>query len=746
MNIQLTDYGVSVLQETEKPLDITKFVLGSSFGYNLTGVESIQGVSVYQGKPIGPNVINANVYKYSISMDYMVGPFIFGEIALYDKNNKCVAVACNEAPIEKKAVNNQGNGTSMRIDIYLSMVAGQYNMWIDSIGSDIKYQIPVLKSIDSLPTVAQSDPNCYIIAPLSNDTSSVLAYCAGSTGLWNFDCYTFNNVREYPILEAKATSLTIDISKLAKESQGELSPNFYGDKIIEFSSGNCYSICRTVSTVSIVANKAVISFKTPLAIIPQVGDTLLYFSRSQISVSDLILPIATKDNLGTVIVGAGLDITPAGVLTPIFPVESVNGYIGAVQLSISDIDDAAKVASTNSYDDLDDLPAPYVLPKASADELGGFKTSADFIVDKDGRLTTSTPRVKSVNNVLPNAETGNIELNVGSLIDGLINPTQLIENQDLNSVIKDGIYYTDGSTNVVNSPFTLTEEFSLEVVATKNGCVQRISTNSDVYLRANILGMWSNWAKALTNANLPIATSTVLGAMMVGQGLTVTEEGVVSASVISFNGRNGEIKLTNADVIEALQPQLDKPGGLALLNEAPKREPNEDEDPEDPEIIARDNQDEMQYGRIKFNQLTFGALYSFGRWDAEANSINEDAEMKLLDGGRIITLDKSGKDYIEWQADGYIVQVTKAGTTLVDNLGDWQVGDLVVSLNGSWNLLGRNYRIYGTDNQIVANRSGKDITLSLAESGVTSGTYCNVKVDKYGRVIEASNTITAGTF
>lgn len=745
MNIQLTDYGVSVLQEIEKPLDISKFVLGSSFGYSLTGVEAIQGVSVYQGKPIGPNVINANVYKYSISMDYMVGPFIFGEIALYDKTNTCVAVACNEAPIEKKAVNNQGNGTSMRIDIYLSMVAGQYNMWIDSIGSDIKYQIPVLKNIDSLPTVAQSDPNCYIIAPLSNDTSSVLAYCAGSTGLWNFDCYTFNNVREYPIIEAKATSLTMDISKLSKENRAELAPSFYGDKIIEFSSGGCFSICRTVSTISVVGTKAVVSFKTPLAIIPQPGDTLLYFSRSQISVSDLILPVATKDNLGTVIVGAGLDVTPEGVLTPIFPVESVNGYVGAVELAITDIKDAAKVAVSNSYEDLDDLPIPYVLPKASTDELGGFKTSEDFVLDKDGRLTTSTPRVKTVNGVAPDAQTGNVELDVGSMIRGLINPTQLTENEDLNSVVKDGLYYTDGSTNVVNSPFTLTEEFSLEVVSTKNGCIQRISNNSDVYLRANILGMWSNWAKVITNANLPIATATVLGAMMVGSGLTVTEEGVVSANVVSFNGREGEIKLTNADVIEALQATIDKPGGFTVLNEVPKRD-TEGEDPEDPAIIARDNQDTMQYGRIKFNQLTYGAWYSFGQWDAEANSINGDAEMKLLDGGRIITLDKEGKDYIEWQADGYIVQVTKGGSTLVDSLGDWQVGDLVVSINGAWNLMGRNYRIYGTDKQIIATRKGKDITFSLAESGVTEGTYCNITVDKFGRVIEASNTITAGTF
>ena len=284
MNIILTDYGVSQLEETAKPLEITQFRLGTGYAYNPSASQTdIKGSLVYSNTIEGPNIINANVYQYSVFLDYMVGPFFFGEIGYFDASNKMVALAVSENTIEKRIMKNTNSGNSLRLDAYLSMVGGTYNTWADSIGSDIKFQIPVLESIDNLPPVKDSDPNCYIVSPMSSESSSTLVYCAGDTGLWHFDCYQFNNMRAFSVKSATATTVTLNAADMTPDEKKELIPLYVGNKVVEFSSGNCYSICRVVKSVAIQSKSVTISFRTPLAIIPSAGDTLLYFTRTAVS-------------------------------------------------------------------------------------------------------------------------------------------------------------------------------------------------------------------------------------------------------------------------------------------------------------------------------------------------------------------------------------------------------------------------------------------------------------------------------
>lgn len=330
MNIILTDYGVSQLDATKKPLQITKYKLGTGYAYNPSSSQTgLKGSMVYSNTIEGPNVINANVYQYSIMMDYNVGPFYFGEIAYYDDTDQCVAIAVSENTIEKRAMRNANSGNSLRMDAYLSMVGGTYNTWADSIGSDIKFQIPILETIDNLPPVKDSDPNCYIVSPMSADSSSTLVYSAGDTGLWHFDCYQFSNMRAFSVKSATSTTITLNAVDMTPEEKQDLVPLYTGDKVVEFSSGECYSICRVVKSVAIQSKSVTISFRTPLAIVPSAGDTILYFSRTEISRNTMSIPIAGEDAVGGLRSGdPNFIIDPDGTLHLSYnPVKTVNGLL-----------------------------------------------------------------------------------------------------------------------------------------------------------------------------------------------------------------------------------------------------------------------------------------------------------------------------------------------------------------------------------------------------------------------------------
>lgn len=376
MNIILTDYGVSQLNETKKPLQITKYKLGTGYAYNPSSSQTgLKGSEVYSNTVEGPNIINANVYQYSVMMDYNVGPFFFGEIAYYDANNECVAISVSENTIEKRAMRNANSGNSLRLDAYLSMVGGTYNTWADSIGSDIKFQIPILETIDNLPPVKDSDPNCYIVSPMSVDSSSTLVYSAGDTGLWHFDCYQFSNMRVFTVKSATSTTVTLDATNMSAQEKQDLIPLYAGDKVVEFSSGQCYSICRVVKSVAVQSKSVTISFRTPLAIEPAAGDTVLYFSRTEISRNTMTIPIATPDTIGGVKPSdANFIVDLDGTLHLSFdPVKSVNGLFPDEDGNVTI---PAYEAKTFEQDDLDNLLKMGVY-FANGKELENCPSSAD---------------------------------------------------------------------------------------------------------------------------------------------------------------------------------------------------------------------------------------------------------------------------------------------------------------------------------------------------------------------------------
>ena len=153
MLVQLTDYGVSILTETKKPLNITKYVLGSAVGYTpAKDATGIRGEQVYTNSPTEPVACSANVVKYVCTLSYEVGNFSFGEAAFFDEESKCVAIGVADALIDKQKYKDEKFGNSIILDLYLSMVDGNYDMWIDEMRSDNEFNLPICGSPDAFAT------------------------------------------------------------------------------------------------------------------------------------------------------------------------------------------------------------------------------------------------------------------------------------------------------------------------------------------------------------------------------------------------------------------------------------------------------------------------------------------------------------------------------------------------------------------------------------------------------------------
>lgn len=792
MIVQLTEYGLQLLNDTKKPLVIKDYKLGTAYNYALgPSIADIQGQSVYNGQVTDYVTLTANVVKYQIALDYNVGDFKFGEFGLY-VNGRCVAVGVDTEETEKVKFLSRDIGNAIVIDIYLQMTDGNYIMWADALKPGDQVSVAVVQAVDYLPAISSSGPNMYIVAPVNVNQADTLAYTS-NTGLWAFDNYQYENSHEFTVNQCTPNSVVIDTRSLENDRLQQLSPAYAGQTIFEFISGKNVSICRTVTTFVIGNGTSTFSFNVPLAIMASAGDRIRVFSRQKLSITDTVIPVATTSSLGGVIVGDGLDITYDGILSVDFPVTSVNGQYGDVVLSIDQIDGVADVAISNDYNDLDNKPDPYVLPVASNDALGGVKipNGGDFSITNTGTLGLTFEPVKSVNGTAPD-HLGNVTVKFDEEISGLIVPMRLPERTDLNNYNASGLYYgtAEDANNWTNKPdFTFSQNVTLEVVPIGDGfnpadAIQRLSTNGYIFLRIRSNNTWYEWQQFYSLSNIPIASTTQLGLMQVGDGLSVNSRGVVEANVKSVNGMTGNIDFAQIDWKTLLGFLFNQYGGIPELSEN-EADPSRDDF----------DQESMKFGRIGWRQLTYGAMYLAGNWNSTTNEVTDTSELedaekglpqyqKLENGGKIRWLipnsDPNEEDnYQLFRAKGWMVKVTDTSNRVLDNESHWLTDDWALSTGREW------VRLYGkrsflrspvtrktgiviyrqedstsfiqnlasptntiTINQelIVTDTDTNDITLDLSNTGVVAGDYYHVTVDVYGRITAADNNIDGGTF
>lgn len=336
MNFQLTNAAVDALNGALGPIELTMFRLGSASNYIPSSTDTgLRGSVVYSGTPSSPIVMNANIVKYSLYLDYDVGPFSFGEIAIYTQlpgqmTPFLFALGAKSALIDKIPL-SETDANSIRADIYLSMVGTNYEMWLDLAESNNRFRIAIAESPDQIPPSKDAVPNTYIIQGASSNQAATIAY-TDRNALWNFDRYS-QSMNSYEIIAASNHSVSVR----ATDFSNDLNPIYKGQKILQFNSGAVYGVCRYVTSASIVGSSAVLQFSTPLAIVPKYGDRFFILTR-RLDATMLPIPIATTTNLGAVIVGEGLNVDNSGLLQVNEAwmsdkvVTSVNGSKGDVEI------------------------------------------------------------------------------------------------------------------------------------------------------------------------------------------------------------------------------------------------------------------------------------------------------------------------------------------------------------------------------------------------------------------------------
>ena len=692
MNVQITDVGMAALNANAGVITLSLCKIGNGYNYVPSPTDTdIHGALVFSGVPSAPVAVNANVVKYGFYMDYSVGDFAYGEFGLFMSNGDLFALGCSSTLYEKLKLNSANVGNSVRLDIYLSVNNQNYEMWFDIGESNNQFRLAVLQSPDVLPQSKDATPNAYVVQGATPDQNAVLAF-TDRNGLWTFDAYQFINQVSGTIVGADSQSVTIALSTYTTD----MTPEYFGQVLFEFSSGVNYSICRYVSGTITGGGVVRLNFATPLLKVPAVGDTFVIFKRNPLSSSNVQIPVASATVLGGIKVGSDFNITNDGVLSlnpvAIGWVLSVNGMTGDVELTADDIPGLATVAKTGLYSDLIGAPGPYTLPVASQTTLGGIKTpsNGNLSVSSSGVLDLGFTPVKTVDGVQPDAN-GNV---VPPPNIGLVNPQAIPSNSDLNTFTTTGLFYVNPQTGTIaNAPTSMGGV--LEVLPlTSSGvgsCVQRYdasdaSFGSNIYMRLFSLGVWSSWTSIGGQPN--VASNTVLGVVMIAPnaGLDISSAGILSSQFKSVNGKtfdpvSGVIQLTAADVNALSAANIGKPSGIpGYLT--------------DDGVVA--NPDYLyQNARLPQMQLPLGTTFTAGTWNAATNALtatpaNSTYDFTLVslanNGAMVITLsDSNGQPYnATVNAEGRRFYVSTAGTTTIDGISSWSVGDVVESINGMW--------------------------------------------------------------
>jgi hypothetical protein len=700
MNVQLTNAGAALLDANTGPITVTSFQLGTAFGYIPSPSDTaIHGTLVYTGVPSAPVAVNANVVKYGSYLDYDLGSFVFGEIGLF-VGTTLFALATGDTQLYKIAMSSLNDGNSIRIDIYLSMVSQNYEMWLDLAESSNQFRMAVIGSVDQLPPPQDATPNAYIVDGSAGNQSAFLAY-TNRAGLWNFDAYAFANQVMATITGFDFQSVTIALSDYVTG----MSPEYLGQVILEFSTGALYGICRYVSTAVISGGSVTLGFDNPLMLTPILGDKFIVFGRQQLSTTIVNLPIATTTALGGVIIGTSLTVNSQGLINvnpTSYPVTSVNGRTGDVVVNAGNLPGLAAVAITGQYSSLSGTPSPYVLPVATTASIGGVKGPSDgnLTIAGDGTIDLGFSPVKTVNGAGPDGS-GNVVV-VATTI-GLINPQQIVNGTDFNTIRTTGLYFAldADASSFINAPNVLVggtlDVEPLTITATGGDVIQRYQQAGALYFRRYSFSAltWSAWSQVSTTLTLPVATATVLGAVMIGAGINVTGGGTISTVIQTVNGfATTNVVLAASDVGAIPVASKGAAGGVAELNATA--------------VTPIPATDPYTYGRVPFFEATLGTWWNAGTWDANANHVAQtgassstpDTFTSLLAAGQqhidisyngTGTAGLSNPDYQTVSGEGMVYRVVTAGTTSLDGQAQWDVGDLVVAVAGLWTKITVNF-------------------------------------------------------
>lgn len=245
------------------------------------------------------------------------------------------------------------------------------------------------------------------------------------------------------------------------------------------------------------------------------------------ALSNLDIDIATNDEIDNALNVAGSgDLPTGGGIVPI-----AMGGTGATttagartNLGVSATTDFAKVAFSGSYNDLTGTPT---IPTATGD-----------LTNNSGYITSSALNgyVKSVNGTSPDSN-GNVSISVSGGSGGSVTVDAELSSTSTNAVQNKAVYAAvdkkldktgiaayatrDSSGNVIINTYATKTDLNSYVKSINN-----VKPDSDGNVTISVGGGSGSYT-------LPTASSSTLGGVKIGSGLTINTNGVVSADVTS---------------------------------------------------------------------------------------------------------------------------------------------------------------------------------------------------------------------
>lgn len=383
MQFVLTNAGKLLIDSNPGVAPVLQaFKLGSSAGYTPSPTQTdILGSELHTGIPSTPIIQASNLIKYSLFLDFSLGNFGFGEVALYAPGNILFAVGTSTTliPKIKSAVNVDGN--SISLDCYVSTTGTTYSIYAELGNSDININLPSLPSIDTLPPAYLAIPNTYQVSS-PGQLCSVLAFSNSSR--WSVTGYdTEIHTEIAAVVGTTASSLRFAASLTNPTTVGEL--------LIQGITGLNAGSIRVVSGYSAGINAYSVS--TGFIHTPQVGDTFSIVRRNYLTPT----AIAFLNGLNTG-VGAGqtnglqsIDLNKIfmtdGTRPAINNFNIANYRLTSVGNPISDGDAINKKWLSDTLDNFNaSVVAPlYTAPKVQfgiGAPIGSVPTSPPFYADK----------------------------------------------------------------------------------------------------------------------------------------------------------------------------------------------------------------------------------------------------------------------------------------------------------------------------------------------------------------------------
>lgn len=271
MYFQLTTAGNDYLTLNPSiPPTLSIFRIGDALGYVPgAGDTNIHGNLLYSGNPSAPIVVENNLLKYTLYMDYSVGDFNFSEVGLFLPGNILFALGVNSTSISKIKKTSLVQGNAFAIDCYVSTVGMLFQVYAELGNSDFAMSVPALASLDQLPRAVDARPNIYTTAAPDGQNSVV---AVSNNTLWTVVGYQ-DQIHLGEVASATAYSVTAVDPAVA--------PGFAGELVIQFTSGLNTGVVRVVSSYN--AGTKTYQFFTPFGSNPVAGTTFQVLKKSELT-------------------------------------------------------------------------------------------------------------------------------------------------------------------------------------------------------------------------------------------------------------------------------------------------------------------------------------------------------------------------------------------------------------------------------------------------------------------------------